>query len=239
MGNSFFQFKQFTVQQEGSAMKVCTDACIQGAFTAVYIRNHLPGLQRVLDIGTGTGLLSLMLAQRGAFAVDAVELDAAAAQQAAENFSASPWGGRLRVFHSDIKNFRPETLYPFIITNPPFFDNNLQGPQQRRTTAMHTIALAYDALLAAIQRMLAPGGSFSVLLPCGEFEKFRKLAEDAGFTLNVLLEVQQTPAHKPFRSVGIFGPEAALQMEKLVIHDEAREYTPAFVTLLKDYYLYL
>lgn len=220
-------------------MKVCTDACIQGAFTAAYIWNNLPTLQRVLDIGTGTGLLSLMLAQRGAFPVDAVELDAAAAEQAAENFGASAWGDRLRVFHSDIKDFHPETLYPFIITNPPFFDNNLQGPQQRRTTAMHTIALTYDALLAAIQRMLAPGGSFSILLPCDEFEKFRKLAGDAGFALNVLLEVQQTPAHKPFRSVGIFGPEAPPQSENLIIHDEARKYTPAFVALLKDYYLYL
>ena len=133
MGNQYFQFKRFTVQQAGSAMKVCTDACIQGAFTAAYIREQLPGASPVLDIGAGTGLLSLMLAQSGNGTIDAVELDAAAAQQAAENFAASPWSERLRVFHTDIAHFNPAQRYPFIITNPPFFDNDLQGPHQRRT----------------------------------------------------------------------------------------------------------
>lgn len=239
MGNSYFQFKQFTVQQAGSAMKVCTDACIQGAFTAAYLQTRLPAVQRVLDIGTGTGLLALMLAQRGNYAIDAVELDAAAARQAQENFAASPWPHQLQIFHTDIKDFHPEAAYPFIITNPPFFENNLQGPQQRRTAAMHTVSLGHAELLAAIQQMLAPGGSFSVLLPAGEFERFRRMGEAAGFTLRELLEIQQTPAHVPFRCVGIFGPAGDLHTGQLVIHDEQRQYTPPFVTLLKDYYLYL
>jgi tRNA1Val (adenine37-N6)-methyltransferase len=239
MGNSYFRFKQFTVQQEGSAMKVCTDACIQGAFTAAYIRNYLPALPRLLDVGAGTGLLSLMLAQYGDYRIHAVELDAAAAQQAAENFSASPWHARLQAFHSDVKDFTPGESYPFIITNPPFFHNDLQGPHLRRTTAMHTISLDYETLLAAIQRLLSPGGSFSILLPAEGFEKFRELAVSAGFTLRELLEVRQTPAHKPFRKVGIFGPAGPLHAESLVIYDGERRYTPAFVTLLKEYYLYL
>ncbi|WP_158618117.1 tRNA1(Val) (adenine(37)-N6)-methyltransferase [Chitinophaga lutea] len=239
MGNQYFQFKQFTVQQAGSAMKVCTDACIQGAFTAAYIREQLPGASPVLDIGAGTGLLSLMLAQSGNGTIDAVELDAAAAQQAAENFAASPWSERLRVFHTDIAHFNPAQRYPFIITNPPFFDNDLQGPHQRRTAAMHTVTLGYEALLEAIIRLLAPGGSFSILLPRGGFDRFRRMAENEGFVLRKLLEVRQTTGHSPFRSIGIFGPAAEPQREELVIYNEQRQYTPAFVTLLKDYYLYL
>lgn len=239
MGNTFFRFKQFTVQQAGSAMKVCTDACIQGAFTAAHIRRQQPAPQRVLDIGTGTGLLALMLAQEGAYPVDAVELDAAAAQQAAENFAASPWADRLTVYHRDISDFNPGITYPFIISNPPFFENSLKGPQARRTAAMHTVSLGYEGLLGGIVRLLATGGSFSVLLPCGEFDRFRRLAEEAGFCLQHLLEVRQTPGHSPFRSVGVFGQAEASQMEELTIRDAQRQYTPAFVSLLKEYYLYL
>ncbi len=239
MGNHYFRFKQFIVQQAGSAMKVCTDACIQGAFTAAHIRERLPGLHSVLDIGTGTGLLSLLLAQSGGSVIDAVELDAAAAQQAAENFAASPWGERLHAIHTDISDYNPGKQYPFIITNPPFFDNSLQGPHQRRTAAMHTVTLGYDALLGNIVRLLAPGGSFSVLLPAAGFGRFRSMAEQAGFALQRLLEVRQTPGHSPFRSIGIFGPSAELQREELVIYNEQRQYTPAFATLLRDYYLYL
>lgn len=239
MGNAYFRFKQFTVQQAGSAMKVCTDACIQGAFTAAHLRAQLPGPARLLDVGTGTGLLALMLAQAGNYAIDAVELDAAAAQQASANFAASPWADRLTVHQTDIIDFRPAQQYPFIITNPPFFENSLQGPHARRTAAMHTTTLGYEKLIAAITGLLEPGGSFSVLLPYEGFNRFRPLAEGAGFTLQRLLDVRQTPGHSPFRSVGIFGPGAALQPEQLVICNDQRQYTPAFVKLLKDYYLYL
>lgn len=247
MGNSYFKFKQFTVHQQGSAMKVCTDACIQGAFTAL----HAGSAARVLDIGAGTGLLSLMLAQQMAadvndgadpakqapVQIDAIELNAAAAMQARENFAASPWKDRLQLIEADIRHYHPPTQYPFIITNPPFFENDLKSPDHQRNAAMHAVSLDYEALLEAIRRLLTPDGRFSVLLPYEGFQRFRKLASD--FVLQELLEVRQTPAHGYFRAVGIFGKSGELHREELTIYDDQRQYTPAFIQLLKPYYLYL
>ncbi len=235
MGNSYFRFKQFTVQQAGSAMKVCTDACIQGAFTAGFVKNA----PRVLDIGTGTGLLSLMLAQQSPAAIDALELDEAAFRQAAANFEASPWQSRLRAIHADVRDFQPGTPYAFIVTNPPFYENDLKSPDSRRNTAMHTTTLDYETLLTAIRRLLAPDGRFSVLLPYTGFQRFREMAEAAGFTLQELLEVRQTTGHGFFRSVGIFGEGGVTHTREMSVYDAQRQYTPGFTALLKDYYLYL
>lgn len=234
MANTFFKFKQFTVHQEGSAMKVCTDACIQGAFTAA----HLPAVPRLLDIGAGTGLLSLMLAQQSAAAIDAIELDEQAALQASANFDSSPWGDRLKVIQEDVRTFSG-ARYPFIITNPPFYENDLKSPDIKRNTAMHAASLSYEALLAAIVNLLTSDGAFSVLLPYEGFQRFRTLAEAAGFTLRELLEVRQTPAHGFFRAVGIFGVEGPLRMSEMSVYDGQQKYTPEFTALLKEYYLYL
>ncbi|MBO9154114.1 tRNA1(Val) (adenine(37)-N6)-methyltransferase [Chitinophaga sp. GCM10012297] len=235
MGNSYFRFKQFTVEQAGSAMKVCTDACIQGAFTAAFVKNET----RVLDIGTGTGLLSLMLAQQSPAAIDALELDEAAYRQALSNFEASPWHRRLRAIHADVQSYRPEMLYPFIITNPPFFENDLKSPDSRRNAAMHTTTLDYAALMNAIRRLLSPGGRFSVLLPWEGFQRFCGMAEAVGFTLQELLEVRQTPSHGFFRAAGIFGEGGERRVRQMSVYDAEKQYTPEFTALLKDYYLYL
>lgn len=257
MGNSYFRFKQFTVHQQGSAMKVCTDACIQGAFTALHAGR--PG--RVLDIGAGTGLLSLMLAQGGSTGlaagsaedaggpdglasvtlIDAIELDAGAAAQAQQNFAASPWKERLRLIREDVRDYRPEFSYSFIITNPPFYENALKSPDDQRNAAMHAVSLDYEALLAAISRLLSADGRFSVLLPYEGFQRFRGLAEAAGFVPQELLEVRQAPGRAYFRAVGIFAraSSAAPQRQELTIYDDQRQYTPAFIQLLKPYYLNL
>lgn len=234
MANTFFKFKQFTVHQEGSAMKVCTDACIQGAFTAA----HLPAVSRLLDIGTGTGLLSLMLAQQTSAVIDAIELDEQAALQAVANFSASPWGDRLKVIQEDVRTFSGER-YPFIITNPPFYENDLKSANAKRNAAMHATSLGYEELLAVIKGLLTNDGAFSVLLPYGGFQRFRLLAEAAGFTLRELLEVRQTPSHGFFRAVGIFGVPGILNACEMSVYDGQQQYTPAFSALLKEYYLYL
>lgn len=232
MANTFFEFKQFKVHQDKTAMKVCTDACIQGAFTAA----RMPAVSRVLDIGTGTGLLGLMLAQQSAAAIDAIELDEQAALQAAANFEASPWGDRLNVFKEDVREFAG-VKYPFIITNPPFYENDLKSPSHQRNAAMHAVSLGYEELLGAISRLLSKDGSFSILLPYEGFLRFRELAVD--FTLRELLLVRQTPAHNYFRAVGIFGPSGNLNTAEIAIYDAQRNYTPEFSALLQQYYLYL
>ncbi len=237
MGNSWFQFKEFRVEQAGSAMKVCTDACIQGAFTAAQLSSSHPA--RILDIGTGTGLLSLMLAQQTTSGIDAVELDPSAAVQAAANFAASPWSKRLRLTESNISHYESPEPYDFIISNPPFFQRDLRGPDARRTAAMHTTTLNYETLLSAICRLLRKDGQFSVLLPFEAFTEFNQLAKAGGYSLLARLNVRQTPAHAPFRSIGIFGQGVQQPDAELIIHNAERQYTQAFIDLLHPYYLHL
>ncbi len=239
MANTFFQFKQFTVHQEHCAMKVCTDACIQGAFTAQYLQG-MAGVRTILDIGAGTGLLSLMLAQGHPAAITAVELDAGAALQSRENFAASPWADRLSLLEADVRALQPTALYDFVITNPPFYESALKSGHAQKDQAMHATNLDYAALLQAIAAHLAPGGSFSVLLPYQEFIVFRELAEREGFHAGRLLQVKQSVRHGYFRTVGIFSRERqALIVEELDIRDAHNNYTAAFTALLQPYYLKL
>jgi Predicted O-methyltransferase len=221
-------------------MKVCTDACIQGAFTAAYLQAGGRPIQRVLDIGTGTGLLSLMLAQQIPAAITAIELDAAAAAQAGANFSASPWSDRLTVTPSDIRDLPPAALYDFIITNPPFYEGSLKSSDEQRNAAMHATSLSYRELLQAIAAHLQQDGQFSVLLPYAAFQSFRELAAAAGFYPLQILEVKQSVRHDRFRAVGIFGRAMSQPLiSSLTIYEAGNVYTPAFIALLKPYYLYL
>lgn len=240
MANTYFQFKQFTVHQEHCAMKVCTDACLQGAFTARYLAGHGYAVKRILDIGTGTGLLSLMLAQSHPAEITAVELDPGAVLQARENFAASPWKERLTVQEADIRALPAAEAFDFIITNPPFYESALKSGNQQKDKAMHATSLGYGELISAIERHLKPGASFSVLLPYAEFQEFSALAAEKGFRLHRLLEVRQSVNHGYFRAVGIFssaGSEPVIT--EMAIRDEQQQYTAAFIDLLKPYYLKL
>jgi tRNA1Val (adenine37-N6)-methyltransferase len=240
MPNQYFQFKQFTVHQDKSAMKVCTDACIQGAFTAAYLHARGQKVQRVLDIGTGTGLLSLMLAQEVPATITGIELDTAAAEQARENFVASPWAERLQVTQSDIRDLPANALYDFIISNPPFYEGSLKSSDSLRNSAMHATNLSYQELLQAIAAHLQADGQCSILLPYIAFQSFRQLAAAEGFFPQQILEVKQSVRHDHFRAVGIFGREAVPpSISSLSIYDEANVYTTAFRALLQPYYLYL
>jgi tRNA1Val (adenine37-N6)-methyltransferase len=242
MANHYFRFKQFTVYQEACAMKVCTDACLQGASTAAYLLAGKPGVTRILDIGTGTGLLSLMLAQQlPAADITGIELDAAAAGQARSNFAASPWNERLQVIERDARELAADAQYDFIITNPPFYESDLKSGNHLRNQAMHATTLDYNDLLKVIDGQLKREGAFSVLLPYRPFGEFITMANAAGFYLQEVLHVKQSERHDYFRSIGIFSRE---QHEPKVVSMAIREadqqtYTPAFVALLQAYYLYL
>ena len=237
MSNNYFAFKQFTVQQSDCALKVCTDACLFGAWASHQLINNPP--TSILDIGTGTGLLSLQLAQKLPSAViDAVELDPAAAAQAAQNAAATNFN--IQVHNADIKNYGGKK-YQHIISNPPFFENDLKSEHALKNQAMHSTTLTLQNLFTCVNDLLEPLGSFSLLLPFARANEVEGLAQSHGFTVTHKAVVQQTPNHTPFRVMYIFSKTAFMvaASETSIVIKENESYTPAFTSYLKDYYLFL
>jgi tRNA1Val (adenine37-N6)-methyltransferase len=240
MANNYFQFKQFTVQQEKAALKVTTDSCLFGAWAAEYLQSKMYDVRSVLDIGTGTGLLMLMLAQKCNCVIDGIEIDEPSYQQAKENIEVSPWKDRLQLFHADVKQFQFQQKYDFIISNPPFYESDLKSGASNRNVAMHDEGLKLDELLEAVDKKLSDDGSFAVLLPYHRTEQFITLATKHRLHLSVQLNVKQSVKHSFFRSMLLFSRvNATLDMQELSIKDESNQYTADFIDLLKDYYLYL
>lgn len=238
MSNNYFQFKQFKIQQDKCAMKVCTDACLFGAWIADDLQNK--NCSDVLDIGAGTGLLSLMLAQKTTALIDAAEIDGNAFLQAKENFESSNWKERLHVFNTDICDFNPVKTYDFIISNPPFFENDLKSPQQNKNTAKHDTELNLLTLAGIVKKLLSRAGHFAVLLPYHRTSYFINEAEKQGLYCNETVLVKQTAGHSYFRSMLLFSGNKTITVEKEIsIKGADGNYTEAFSTLLNDYYLYL
>ena len=181
-------------------MKVCTDSCILGAWSV----HHLHGAKKILDIGAGTGLLSLMLAQKSESRIDAIELDPESAAQALENITASSWSARIRMLEGNVLHYPLPADYDFIITNPPFFESDLRSPMEKKNKAKHDESLTLDELIVVIRNQLKITGTFSILLPFHRNDYFEKLATANGFFLCEKLTVRQTPAHQPFRSICLF-----------------------------------
>ena len=221
-------------------MKVCTDACLFGAYTAHTIEHSTFPIQHILDIGTGTGLLSLMLAQETNAQIDAVEIDAAAFQQAKENFKASPWTSRLNVFNTDILHYSTDTKYDCIISNPPFFEDDLKSGNDGKNMAKHDNALTLTQLLLAINAHLTATGFFALLLPFHRVDFFEKESLAHGYHLMEKVLVKHTVTHPYFRGILIFSKNNSMpKITELVIKDENGVYTPSFVGLLQEYYLNL
>ncbi len=237
MANSYFKFKQFTIHQDMCAMKVCTDACLFGALVATC---QLP-IIHALDIGTGTGLLSLMVAQKNnAAKIDAVEIDMEAAKQATENIAASPWADKIRVFNDDILLFSQGKKYDCIISNPPFFEDDLQTADKAKNDARHNTSLSLLQLVQVVAECLNPGGFFAVLLPYHRVSYFIEEAAKKNLYLNRQILVKQTLKHKFFRGILFFsGKETETQFSEIIIKDLEHNYTPEFAAALKDYYLFL
>lgn len=237
MPNPYFSFKQFTIQQDQCAMKVCTDACIFGAWFAA----RIPQYSTILDIGSGTGLLMMMLAQRSQAEIHGIEIDPAAFKQLEENISQSPWKDRLKAWPGDVRNYALPAKYDFIITNPPFFENDLASSADNEQVAKHSKHLTLEELVKAIDANLEPGGAFGILLPWHRWEYFDKLATQQGFFLTEKLFVKQTPRHNHFRAILHYSRshQHLVPTFDLTIQQADGSYTGEFTELLKDYYLYL
>jgi tRNA1Val (adenine37-N6)-methyltransferase len=245
MANSWFQFKQFTIYQDRCAMKVTTDACLFGAWVGREVGGSKLEVRNILDIGTGTGLLSLMLAQNIDAAIDAIEIDKAAAEQAAENITASSWKERISIIHGDIKE-RPAILrnkYDVIISNPPFYENELTSASDQKNTAHHDSGLLLADLLTTISAILAPEGRFYLLLPYKRLAEAESLIQQHRLAISDITLVRQSTQHGYFR-LFISGQHASYKsdpyiIKEISIRNEKNEYTGEFIELLKDYYLYL
>jgi tRNA1Val (adenine37-N6)-methyltransferase len=219
-------------------MKVCTDACLFGAYIANEIQ-QLP-VKNILDIGTGTGLLTLMLAQETSAAIDAVEIDAAAFTQAKQNIEQSPWKEKIAIYNSDILKFQTNKKYDCIISNPPFFEADLKSTDEKKNFAKHDTSLTFTALLNIVDANLSADGFFAVLLPFHRSNYFEEEAVKINFHLAKKILIKQTPKHNHFRSILVFSRiKTATVPEELIIKNEDGNYTVEFISLLKDYYLYL
>jgi tRNA1Val (adenine37-N6)-methyltransferase len=237
MSNQHFQFKQFIIQQDRCAMKVSTDACIQGAWTPI-----ADNVSNALDIGAGTGLLSLMLAQRKTdIYIDAIELDSDAATQAKENVILSPWKDRVEVVQGNVTLYFFDKQYDMVICNPPFFSNSLLGDTDNRNQARHTLSLSYGNLLGVLERVLRTNGYASILLPIAEHAEWEKLLNKNGWYIHHRLLIQPKQNSQPNRIVSLCSrnePEK-IEEEKLVIYVGQNQYTPEATALLKPFYLKL
>jgi tRNA1Val (adenine37-N6)-methyltransferase len=197
-------------------------------------------VKSVLDIGAGTGLLMLMLAQKSKTLIDGIEIDEPSYQQAKENIEASVWNERFQLFHADVKQFSFSKKYDFIISNPPFYEGDLKSGAVNRNVAMHDAGLKLDELLNVVKTNLTDEGSFAVLLPYVRAERMIELANTSNLHLLTHVMVKQTVKHGYFRSMLLFSRTTTEPVvEELAVKDENNEYTTEFIGLLKDYYLHL
>ena len=237
MPNTYFQFKQFIIHQDQCAMKVCTDACILGAWFAAKV----PNLSLILDIGSGTGLLMMMLAQKTNAEIHGIEIDLTAFKQLKDNIGQNSWKERLKAFPGDTRSYVFPDKYDFIITNPPFFENDLLSDSEEEQIAKHSKQLSLEELVTAIDNNLQSYGGFAILLSYHRWDYFDKLAGKKGFHLTEKLFVKQSPKHNYFRAILHYSRsrENFIPEFELMIQQENGNNSVEFIELMKDYYLKL
>lgn len=222
-------------------MKVTTDSCFFGAWIAEEIKKEKWKAKNALDIGAGTGLLSLMTAQKNKIEIDAVEIDKDASQQAEENIKGSPWKNQIHIFNDDIVSFQPPKKYDCIISNPPFYENELSSEKQKRNIAHHSEQLTISEVLRVIKTHLNEGGFFFLMFPFKRKEEIENLfLKNDLFVLSTVL-LSQSVKHSPFRIIvkGTTKKITSENPDSIAIWNEHQQYSNQFIDLLKDYYLYL
>lgn len=231
-----FTFKQFSVNQDRCAMKIGTDGVLLGAWTPLINSPY-----NVLDIGAGTGILSLILAQRSnAEQIDAIEIDEDAYEQCVENFEASSWGDKLFCFHAGLDEFvdEPEDEYDLIISNPPFYTDDYKSDNTSRDLARFEDALPFEELIEAAALLLSDKGIFSVIIPYKEEERFISICKELDLHALKITRVKGTPTSEIKRSLLAFCRiEQTPLIDELTIEISRHEYTPEYIELTKDFYL--
>jgi tRNA1Val (adenine37-N6)-methyltransferase len=231
-----FQFKQFSIQQDQCAMKVGTDGVLLGAWASL---DQHP--DSILDIGAGTGLIALQLAQRSsAEAIDAIELDDAAYEQCVANFEASPWADRLFCYHAGFDEFvdEMEDKYDLIVSNPPFYAEDVASGNTARDQARQSNSLPFGELIQGVVQFLTDKGIFSVIVPFKEEQGFVQLAQNVGLYPNRMTRVKGNPETDFKRSLMEFSfQQNEPHMDTLIIEKERHQYTEAYIKLTQAFYL--
>jgi tRNA1Val (adenine37-N6)-methyltransferase len=235
MSNDYFRFKQFTVFQERCSMKVTTDGVLLGAWA------DIKGIHSALDVGTGSCLIALMIAQRSDTRIDAVEIDKPAFKQACENASLSPWKERIFIFHDSFQQFasRSQEKYDLVVSNPPYFIDSLKSPDIRKSKARHDVSLTFEELLHGVSSLIAEHGRFCIILPRPEQENFIELAHIYRLYCYRIMLVKTTPDAAFSRTLMAFGKNPGIPVKKsdFTIHLKNGRYTPEYVVLTREFYL--
>lgn len=237
MANTYFEFKQFKIEQSGSAMKVGTDGVLLGAWTDV------SSAKSILDIGTGSGLIAIMLAQRtnSHVNIDAIEIEGLAYQQAVDNFENCKWKSRINAYHTSFQEFVKVKAkkYGAIVSNPPFFVNGLKAKEDSRTKARHADHLPFEELIEGAKKLLNPNGTLSVVLPVEEGEYFLRLARLNGFYLSRKCSVLPNPGKPVKRFLMEFSLQKCetIKTELIVENGQRHVYSPGYIELTKEFYM--
>ena len=233
-----FQFKQFSVAQDRCEMKVGTDAVLRGAWSAL---DHMPNT--ILDIGSGTGILALIMAQRStAELIDALEIDADAYEQCVYNFETSDWGDRLFCYHASLDEFvgEIEDTYDLIISNPPFYTDHFKSRNEARNKARFEDALPFEELLTSVSKLLSVTGQLNVIIPFSEEINFISLAKNVDLYPIRILRVRGQEESPVKRSLISFTfQENKIEVSELTIEITRHHYTHDYINLTKDFYLKL
>ena len=231
-----FVFKQFTIHQDQCAMKVGTDGVLLGAWTNIECNPN-----SVLDIGSGTGIIALMLAQRSnAELIDAIEIEEDAYEQCVENFENSPWSDRLFCYHASLQEFTDEVeeKYDLIISNPPFYTDDFKSKNTQRDIARFSSAMPFKHLVKSVSKLLSENGKFTVIIPFKEEEQFITLASKVNLFPNRILRVKGNHNTEIKRSLLEFSfSKIEIKTEELTIEKGRHNYTNDYVNLTKDFYL--
>jgi tRNA1Val (adenine37-N6)-methyltransferase len=234
MANNYFSFKQFTINQDKCAFKVGTDGVLLGASA------DITGVSRILDIGTGTGLIALMLAQRCEAEIFAIEPDNDSFEQACENVRQSKWRDRIKVINSDLQHFDPGTVrFDLIVTNPPWFIDSMKNPDPGKAAARHNVTMNDNELLKGVSRLIAGDGRFQIIMPYVEGNIFIAEAQDYGLYSNYILKIKPLPTSEIRRLIIALSGYRQKPAEKFITIERGRrhEFTEEYINLTKEFYL--